>query len=226
MSLKIRTVSFVALAAVAAALLVAMWLNPEPSTAAEVEQNLDAIMANLESGDSQDTMAGFSSNPYDYVTNNENYDQIVAAGYDALPVLESELRSTQESGLREYIICVAIEDITNCNLKQFDDSQWDRAENFKVQWDTYLKDMPSKVDGIMRSDSTAAEKREAIVALGAPAVPYVLAFEDSIDEETRAEVAIAIRQAMGDADSDESMGEFARSHAADISVLQDYVETR
>jgi hypothetical protein len=129
-----------------------------------------------------------SSNPYDYIKDNPYYDRVVAMGYDALPELEQYLKAGHD-GLDGYLACIAIEAITSCDLKQFDDSQWGHASQFEVNWDKYLKGMRARVDGIMTGGGSPEDKRVEIAKLGAPAVPYVVGYAESIDAQDGGEMA-------------------------------------
>ncbi len=197
----------------------------DPAVAARVSAALDAMMqpAALDSG--SETLGGLSSNPYDYTIDNPQFDTLVSIGYDALPALEAELNSSANSGLREYMICIAIEKITGCDLKQFGDSQWDTARAFRDKWPVYLRSMPGRVKDILASKASAGEKDRQIAQLGAPAIPFVIDNISLVDEADDAEMAATLAGAMGGSARADTVGEFATRNASEIRKLRSYVRS-
>lgn len=220
---KIGKVSVGGLILAIAVVIVVLYAWPEESVAAEVDNNLAAMMAGI---DKDDSATGLSSNPYDYIMDNPNFDAIVALGYDALPALEQALRATEADGLREYIICIAIEQISSCDLKQIADSEWDRAQVFRQKWDDYLKEMPARVLQIMEGELSAESKVREITALGAPAIPYAVDYADVLDEEVGAEAARAFSAVLAEGKSADTVGELTAANADVIKQLRAYVESR
>lgn len=74
-----------------------------------------------------------SSNPYDY-TKNEYYENIVALGKDAVPVLEDMYNNGKLTGVNAYLSALAIQDITGCNLNDEYNLDWSTAEEFYELW--------------------------------------------------------------------------------------------
>lgn len=167
-----------------------------------------------------------SSNPYDYITDNPNYDEVIRIGYDALPILEENLKNSNASGLREYIICIALEEIMSCDLKQFDDYQWGSAEDFKSKWNQYLKDVPAKVDKILNSSASTKDKEQEIAKLGVPAVPYVVQQAKSIDKEQSRQMPATLGKLMINGKSAKTVAEFKKNNEETIQKLQKHIENR
>ncbi|MHB8761181.1 MAG: hypothetical protein ACYC6J_02145 [Coriobacteriia bacterium] len=222
MKWKRLTAVLVAVAVVAVAAVV--FVRAESSHAREVRKTLDQIMQGIDKPSNPAT--ALSSNPYDYIKDNPDYAALVALGFEALPALEAELAADEANGLREYVACIAIEDITNCDLKQFPDSVWDQAATFKTEWDDYLRGMPQRVSAIMSSDRPASDKAAEIRRLGAPAVPYALDAAQEQDGNSQSEVARAARAAFGDTAATGTLSDFRREHADSVRVIRDYVEDR
>ena len=81
-----------------------------------------------------------SSNPYEYVKNNSYYDRLVSKGISILPILEKKINENQYGdGLLGYITAIAIEDITECNLKEDKDLQWATVSEFGDSWKKFKK---------------------------------------------------------------------------------------
>lgn len=201
------------------------------TTTTVLELGLDDLIAEVDTpypdGDARYT----SSNPYDYLKDNDYYDAIVAMGYDALPGLEEYLLTENENGLREYLLCVAIEDITACDLKQFDASTWATASEFLEKWSAYLVGMPDRVDKILSSASPPAQQQKDIAKLGAPAVPYVVEQAAAVDKEDGAGMADTLRAILekgkpGSTIEGKTVTELANLNSDLIEQLQTYIENR
>lgn len=192
--------------------------------AADVGARIDKMMepTALDSGGS--AMGGLSSNPYDYVKENPEYRKIVALGYRALPALEVALNESEDSGLREYMICIAIEEITNCDLKRFGDSRWEAADGFKVEWPTYLESVPDRTRDIMSSKMTLDEKREELTKLGAPAVPYVVDNAGLLSISEDKEMALTVGRLLRTGTTAATVRDSASQNAGMIRELRSYVE--
>lgn len=194
-----------------------------PTMTARVNDLVDQMMdpAVL---DASSPIGGFSSNPYDYTRNNPKYKELVALGLDALPVLEAELASSTDEGLREYMLCIAIQDITRSDLKQFSDSQWDRASVFSKKWSTYLDTMPERVRAVLDGDLDPTEKARVIRQLGTPAVPFVVDGAASLTPADDAELTEVLVTLVPNAGSATSVSEFAGNNRGAVDSMRRYVK--
>lgn len=131
----------------------------------EIDNNLENIVTTL----------AISSNPYDYIKDNKAFENIVALGNEALPVLHSRLSKSDNYGLETYFLAIAIEKIAGVDLKKNQSTSWDSPQVFIQQWSRYLATIPSQVDKIS-SDANLSqdEKVKQLVELGTPAVPFIL----------------------------------------------------
>lgn len=120
-----------------------------------------------------------SSNPYDYIINNKNYEAIVSLGPDAIPYLEHLIKSSENSGLIEYILAIAIEEIGKVDLKKGSEYRWTTAKKFPLEWEKHLEKIPSEVKKIAYSNDTPEIKNKELIKLGTPSIPYII---DLIDD--------------------------------------------
>ena len=164
-----------------------------------------------------------SSNPYDYTKGNPAFDAIVALGYDALEALEADLTA---GGLGNYLDCIAIETITRCDLKQFPQFMWADARTFATQWNSYLKQMPSLVEGAFMLSSYYPPKPVGIESLGAPAVPYVIDMAARTGVAKEGEVVATLHSLLAGSMPAATIAEFAQVNRAAIEKLRAYVENR
>ena len=53
------------------------------------------------------SVPSFSSNPYDYIKNSKDFEDIVSMGDDALKYLLAEFKVSKDNGLKEYVMAIA-----------------------------------------------------------------------------------------------------------------------
>jgi hypothetical protein len=122
-----------------------------------------------------------SSNPYDYMVDNDYYKELVKKGPDVLPLLEDTITKSESNGLNEYLLAAAMEEISKVNLKKYEGKKygWETAKGFAQEWHTYLKNIPEKVKSIQSSSKSKQQKIDSLVEMGVPAVPFIM---DSIEQ--------------------------------------------
>ncbi|WP_438434390.1 hypothetical protein [Gorillibacterium sp. sgz500922] len=135
----------------------------------EVNKNVNAMMERIDQLKVTNPALASSSNPYDYVKDNEEFNAIVNIGPAALPVLEKLVDESKESGLREYILAIAGERIAKVDLKG-DHFGWVNAKQWSSRWKTHLSDLPENFNKLV------AEKKgsDEIAKLGIPVIPLIL----------------------------------------------------
>lgn len=115
----------------------------------------------------------YSSNPYDYINNNEYYENIINMKTDALPLLMERLENSEESGLMEYIMSIAIEEISGVNIENLE-GEWSSGQEFLEKYQIFLRGIEDNVNVIMTSDIlNENEKIEALSKMGIYALPYI-----------------------------------------------------
>ena len=137
--------------------------------------NLEAaIWASIE----EERMLSFSSNPYAYINDgrNSSFNTFVEVGPVGLPVLERALMSSSGGGLADYIICIAIEEVSGANVRAIteDPFAWATALDFRSLWPEVRRSAPEKILGILAANGLSnQEKMERISAYGLLAVPVI-----------------------------------------------------
>ena len=104
---------------------------------------------------------GLSSNPYDYIENNSEYDVLVAMGDDALVAIETCLNAEnqQYNSLELYVLAIALEDITKTSLKNYENYFWMDSDMFLAIWEQLNIDVVTKVPQIMSDNSLTQENK-------------------------------------------------------------------
>lgn len=113
-----------------------------------------------------------SSNPYDYIINNTEYDKLVAMGEEAIKALEEALQNSDKyTSLDRYILAVAIEDIAKIDLKKTEKYMWQDADSFYSSWSKLKEDVLTEVPLVIGNESLSeVEKKKEILKYGVLAI--------------------------------------------------------
>ncbi len=141
-------------------------INPRDISASEkVRLNLEKLDQSIQDEIENHTLLSLSSNPYDYITENEYYDAIIELGVAALCELENSLVSSDENGLVQYIISIAIEDISHTNVNEIlgnENFGWEDAHEFTTEWleikDTVTENVETIIQSELLNDEEKIEK--------------------------------------------------------------------
>lgn len=149
-------------------------VRADASVEKKIDENLSGLSKQLETEVANKTELAMSSNPYDYIKNSEEYQNIVNLGPEAIPVLEKKIDESQGSGLFDFIFAAAIEEISKVDLKEDQSTAWDTGEKFSEKWKVKLSTLPEEVEKISNSDQSSDEKITSLKKLGVPAVPFII----------------------------------------------------
>lgn len=128
---------------------------PTTSYAAIIDRNFE------EMGNSYDTKTLMNSSPYAYI-DNEYYENIVALGFEAVPILQDKSENKEFSSLNSYISALAIQEITACDLYEITGVDFETADEFYKLWEETMQEMPQKMEEIVQNTEmeTADKKKE------------------------------------------------------------------
>ncbi|CAM3390935.1 hypothetical protein PALU110988_20045 [Paenibacillus lupini] len=163
-----------AVSATITALLISLHESTDASSFERaINANIAAIETNLENELNDGTKLALSSSPYDYTEAYKEYDNIVSLGNDALPYIEEIIDASPGSGLVDYMLSLAVEEIAKVDLKK-SNFQWSTGDSFSRTWKSHLKEIPAKTKQIAESNNPEAAKNEELKELGTPAIPFIL----------------------------------------------------
>ena len=101
-----------------------------------------------------------SSNPYDYVFNNSEYDKLVAIGPDAIEAIEEGLRNPDKyASLDRYILAIAMEDIVKIALKRVRTYEWQDADTFLSSWSNLKEAVKTEIPQIIGDKSLSEDEK-------------------------------------------------------------------
>lgn len=156
--------------------------NPAGSTPLSPGEQARRLIPELATGST--TVDPSSSSPFDYAANNASMDALVALGTPALIVASRQLAVATEDGLTEYLMAIAAEKIAKVDLNASGPSRpLETGKGWSAEWDAHLNAVPDDVAAIAQSDMTTKEKTASLVALGTPAIPFILDRVAKGDEE-------------------------------------------
>ncbi len=191
----------------------------------KIDSNLSLISEKIAKEVSLRSELSMSSNPYDYIKDNRDFDAIVSLGNEAMPYLQNKIANSEFNGLEEYITAIAIEKIAKVNLKKIESLNWETAKGFNEKWKIHLASIPSKVDEVS-SDTTLSsqEKVKKLEELGTPAIPFILDKVESGDETIFPAVVELTRDSgTGTFQDITNKKEWATEHKDQFKTLKEYV---
>lgn len=168
---RIIVFSGVAVLLVASVLCCLFWqkgkMESTKSLAKQVEEDYSGMEKVINQAVEKNEDIALSSNPYDYIKDNSYYTSLVNKGVDVLPILESKLENDEYGeGLLGYITAIAIQDITDCDLKQEKEFEWATANEFKNAWGKFKEDVDDRVNAILSNKKKETEKKEELAKYG------------------------------------------------------------
>lgn len=179
MKKKIITVCGIGIACVAA-VCVLLWNTKQPAKTVEAESVSEIIreMSDIvEEKIESNPKVKFSSNPYDYIEDNEAYDKLVQKGVSAVSEMLSYMETSGEDGLNDYLIAAAVEEILECSLKETDYA-WEDADSFLNQWEKMLGNREKIVKDAMENGKTESEIIKELQPYGLVAMETIEKMQD------------------------------------------------
>lgn len=154
-----------------------------------------------------------SSNPYDYIKDNEEYDKLIELGTESIDELYKLQQDTEKyDSFQRYIIAIAIEDITKTDLKQSSDYFWEDADSFSEKWDNFESDAEKNVLQILEDESlTSNEKIENICFYGTLAEDALNQIDEQQKTAQEIDIIDSAKREISSASRDELV-EFAQTN--------------
>jgi hypothetical protein len=148
-----------------------VWFNINVATAVDrqIKVTMQEVSAQIDKSMNLDGQyyvnglpLGLSSNPYDYVAANSEFNKLVAMGEDAILPIEKALADENAySGLERYILAIALEDIAKVNLKNYATYQWQDSDSFLTSWLQMKADVADEVPRIMSNTQLSRQEKWA-----------------------------------------------------------------
>ena len=115
------------------------------STAYAMDKNMDLLMKDINVKIQEKEDMAYSSNPYDYIEKNESYKNIKELKIKALPLLANKIEQSDEAGLEEYIMAIAIQDISGIDVSSLE-GEWSDGQEFLREYKAFLRGVKDNVN--------------------------------------------------------------------------------
>lgn len=152
--------------AMACVIVAAVWGGYEKNEVKHsLAQEVDDVLSSF---DEKASLAGakmYSSNPYDY-KESKYYKQLVRLGLDAVPILSEKLCKNEVTGLNQYLVGLAIQDITETDLAEATGDTWISGEELAVVWKKFIEGAPEKIEEVLSSKEPVDVKIEKLKCYG------------------------------------------------------------
>jgi len=153
----------------------------------EVHISIEKLNKSIQDKINNNPELGLSSNPYDYIVDNDYYDYIISQGISSLPELESILKDSDTNGYNEYIIAIAMEEISMTNIRGVlgdPNVGWGSGKEFEKEWSDIRVNASDRIDTILReSNLSTKEKLTMIEYYGVLAVPAIESFLNTAESK-------------------------------------------
>ena len=134
------------------------------ATFTEVNRQINESMDFDEKYTANGLPLALSSNPYDYVADNSEFDKLVKMGPAAIEAIESGFKNPEKcNGLERYILAIALEDIAKVNLKEYEKYMWEDGSSFWESWQQLKVDATTDVPEILNNDNLSVDEKWAEV---------------------------------------------------------------
>lgn len=128
-------------------------------------EEVDDVLSSFDEEASLEGAKMYSSNPYDY-KESKYYKQLVRLGLDAVPILSEKLCKNEVTGLNQYLVGLAIQDITGTDLAKATGDSWISGEGLAVVWKEFIKGAPEQMEEILNAEETVDVKIEKLQCYG------------------------------------------------------------
>lgn len=118
-------------------------------TTNSIENKMESLMTEIDDLSKNNEQLALNSNPYAYVENSKDYKEIVEMGVRAVKPLYDLLYKSPDAGLYEYILALAIQEITQQEYIYHVDYGWKNSLEFRLCYETKVNNSITDFEYIM-----------------------------------------------------------------------------
>lgn len=150
-----------------------------------INRYMNEIGENINKKIQSDPILSLSSNPYDYIRDDNAFNELIKLGPEIVPILYNRIVSSENNGLQEYIYAIAAEEILQLDLKEIsiDGYKWADAKTWSKSFSKFSNDLERNLFDIQNSNYSEIIKSEKIKELGIQAIPLIKS--DNIDKKDK-----------------------------------------
>lgn len=140
-----------------------------------INTNMNYLMIELEKEMTANPALGLMGSPIKIIEESEAYQEIINLGLEGVKPLYDKLYESREAGLYEYILALAIEDITKEEFIYNKDYGWKNSLEFRLSYETKVNNAQVNVERILNNeDLTDEEKTTKLKEQGIFAVSFLM----------------------------------------------------
>ncbi len=162
---KIMFVLLGVLGVAAVAFAVLFGGNTDDGVTYSLAEEVDHLVDNFDEEISLEGAKMYSSNPYDY-KESKYYKELVGLGLDAVPLLSEKMTNGETSGLNQYLIGLAVQDITETDIAEAVGESWATGEQMADVWKKFIQTTPEKIEGVLNGKEAVENKIEKLKCYG------------------------------------------------------------
>ncbi len=145
---------------------------------------IDKKVKNFENEIYLDNERWFSSNPYDF-KDTTYYKDLLSYGLEGVSILEEKFTNGETGGMCQYLVGLAIQDVTETDLAGATGEVWMSGEDMSNVWENFVKAMPENLAKIVESEKSPQTKLKEIEYYGVFGKMYV---KDIVEETQSSEM--------------------------------------
>lgn len=145
------------------------------ATLNDINTNMESLMTEIETEMRTNPEVAMMGNPIDIIKESQSYKNIVELGLKAVKPLYDKLYDSRDAGLYEYVLSLAIEEITHEEFVYNADYGWKNSLEFRMSYETKVNNVQTDVERIINNEKlTDEEKTEKLKEEGIFAVSTLI----------------------------------------------------
>ena len=134
------------------------------TTLDEINVNMNNLMSEIDTEMRTNPETAIMGSPIEFIENSQTYKNIVNLGLKAVKPLYDKLYESHEAGLYEYILALAIEDITQEEYVYNVEYGWKNSLEFRLCYETKVNNVENNVERIINDDRLNEEEKASKLA--------------------------------------------------------------
>ncbi len=161
------------------------------ATLDEINTNMNSLMSEIETGMRTNPQLAMMGSPIDFIKESQSYKNIVGLGLKAVKPLYDKLYESHDAGLYEYILSLAIEEITQEEFVYNTEYGWKNSLEFRLCYETKVNNVQTNVERIINDESLSdEEKTSKLKEQGVFAMSALISEYNNEDSKVSKEVII------------------------------------
>lgn len=145
------------------------------ATLNDINTNMNSLMTEIETQMRTDPKVAMMASPIKIIKESQSYKNIVALGLQAIKPLYDKLYDSRDAGLYEYILSLAIEEITQEEFIYNANYGWKNSLEFRMAYETKVNNVQTDVERIINNETlTDEEKTEKLKEEGIFAISTLI----------------------------------------------------